>query len=142
MAAAIILFGVRISSDFTTQTPHLFQRSVDELSIPFPTNAPMTNRALQAQPPTQPPRPLCSVIGPPRSMTQSQPSGRSNERRWSVRGGKPQPAPLQSENVGRILYDCASGLGTATIAEPQGVLLKGSVQRVVGLERQGPPDQV
>ena len=112
----------------------LFQRSFGGPSAALPTIAPETNRASREPSLTQPFRFLHSVMGLLHSKAQS--SGESNEQMWSAGSGKVRPAPSQSDYTGGGLYNSASGMGTTTVAEPQGGLMKGSVQGVA--EVRGP----
>ena len=109
---------------------NLFRRSFRGPSALLPTDAPATNQSFLEPPLTQPLRSLCSVVWPPRSKSQLQSPGKSSEWRWSARGEKSRPAPLQSDEAEGRLHDRA-GMGLTRVTEPLGIFMRGSVQGVV-----------
>jgi len=105
---------------------HLFQRSFDGSSAQLLKTS-TSNQTFQELPPIQI-RSLQSMIGLPRSRTQSQSSGKSCEWRWSMMDEKPRPSSLELDGVEGGLDDSASGMRVMTITEPPEVLTRGSVQ--------------
>jgi len=82
---------------------------------------------------------LSSMIGLPRSRTQSQSSGKSYEWKWSMVGEKHHCASLELGSTEDGLDDYTSGMRVMIIAKPPTVLTRGSVQEVI--QGRAPHDQ-
>lgn len=117
---------------------NLFQSSFDGSSAPLLTNPSTLNQAFQL-PPIQL-LSLSSMIGLPRSRTQSRSSGKSWEWSWSIMDEKLRPASLELDGAGGGFCDRIPGMRVITITEPLEVLTRGSVQEVA--QGREPHDQV
>ena len=115
-------------TQFSMSDEHLAFGQVGGLSTPLSANAQTTNQAFQELPPIQSLQSLHSMVGISHSRGQLKSSVKPNERRWSARSEKLRPPPLQLDSGEGRLCEPVSGMRAVTIAEPGGILTRGSVQ--------------
>ena len=118
---------------------HPLQRSLDGPPTPHPANLSATSPRVQEPPPTQL-QSSYSMIGLPPSRAQSRSSGKLGGWRWSARSEGSGHPPLQPDDAEGRPSDYISGLGSATVAEPQRVIVRESAQG--SIERREAHEQV